>query len=125
MFTELMYETNYRSSKWHKINLFIIPQSGVFTPDLAFEVIVKQQIAQLKGPILNCIEQVIDELSKSIYKCTAKIERYPKLRVEAERLIIERLHQSQKNCQDQLALQIEIELIYMNTKHSDFVRFTK
>jgi dynamin 1/3 len=79
----------------------------------------------LKGPILNCVEKVIDELSKSIYKCTAKVERYPKLRVEAERLIIERLHQCQKSCQDQLALQIEIELIYMNTKHADFVRFTK
>ena len=46
---------------------------GLFTPDMAFEAIVKKQIAQLKEPILKCIDLVVQELSSVVRLCTDKV----------------------------------------------------
>ena len=37
-------------------------RNGLFTPDLAFEVMVKEQIVRLKEPSLKCVDLVIKEL---------------------------------------------------------------
>lgn len=50
-----------------------ILRTGLFTPDLAFEVIVKKQIVKLKTPCLKCIDLVIQELINTVRQCTNKV----------------------------------------------------
>ena len=42
---------------------------GLFTPDMAFEVIVKEQIDKLLQPALKCVDMVTTELGAVIQKC--------------------------------------------------------
>ena len=42
---------------------------GLFTPDMAFEAIVKTQIEKLLGPALKCVDLVSSELGEVIQKC--------------------------------------------------------
>lgn len=49
-------------------------RTGLFTPDLAFEAIVKKQIIKLKDPCLKCVDLVVTELVAVIRKCTEKVK---------------------------------------------------
>jgi hypothetical protein len=46
---------------------------GLFTPDMAFEAIVKKQISRLKEPSLKCVDLVVTELSNVVRICTDKV----------------------------------------------------
>ncbi|CAG2065241.1 unnamed protein product, partial [Timema podura] len=46
---------------------------GLFTPDLAFEAIVKKQISMLKEPSLKAVDLVVTELSNVVRTCTEKV----------------------------------------------------
>ena len=48
-------------------------RTGLFTPDLAFEAIVKKQVVKLKEPCLKCIDQVIQELINTVRQCSSKV----------------------------------------------------
>ncbi|KAG7280112.1 hypothetical protein CRUP_003739, partial [Coryphaenoides rupestris] len=48
----------------------LVKVTGLFTPDLAFEAIVKKQIQKLKEPTLKCIDMVVSELTSTIRKCS-------------------------------------------------------
>ncbi|KAL4709783.1 hypothetical protein ACJJTC_001237 [Scirpophaga incertulas] len=50
---------------------------GLFTPDMAFEAIVKKQIGRLKEPCLKCVDLVVQELSNVVRVCTERMSRYP------------------------------------------------
>jgi len=50
-------------------------RTGLFTPDLAFEAIVKKQVIKLKDPCLKCVDLVVTELATLIRKCTEKVNR--------------------------------------------------
>lgn len=47
--------------------------NGLLTPEIAFELIVKKQIAKLKEPSLKCVELCITELGSLIHKLTEKV----------------------------------------------------
>ncbi|VTJ57039.1 Hypothetical predicted protein [Marmota monax] len=47
-------------------------ETGLFTPDMAFEAIVKKQIVKLKGPSLKSVDLVMQELINTVKKCTKK-----------------------------------------------------
>ncbi|GJQ72967.1 shi [Trypoxylus dichotomus] len=96
---------------------------GLFTPDMAFEAIVKKQIARLKEPSLKCVDLVVQELSNVVRICTDKMARYPRLREETERIIATQIRQKEQQCKDQLIVLIDCELAYMNTNHEDFIGF--
>lgn len=49
------------------------PRTGLFTPDMAFEAIVKKQIVKLKEPSLKCVDLVVSELATVIKKCAEKV----------------------------------------------------
>lgn len=56
--------------------LFVSPwilRTGLFTPDMAFEVIVKKQVVKLKTPCLKCVDLVIQELINTVRQCTSKV----------------------------------------------------
>ncbi|KAB1259862.1 Dynamin-2 [Camelus dromedarius] len=77
-------------------NICLILLTGLFTPDMAFEAIVKKQIVKLKEPSLKCVDLVVSELATVIKKCAEKI-----------------------------LLLIDIEQSYINTNHEDFIGFAK
>lgn len=59
-------------SRCASVSLCIL-RTGLFTPDLAFEVIVKKQIIKLKTPCLKCIDLVIQELINTVRQCSNKV----------------------------------------------------
>lgn len=61
------------------LSVLCVLRTGLFTPDLAFEAIVKKQVIKLKEPCLKCIDLVIQELINTVRQCTNKVLQYPSL----------------------------------------------
>ncbi|XP_045064035.1 dynamin-1 isoform X11 [Coregonus clupeaformis] len=114
---ELRKEISYAIKNIHGI------RTGLFTPDLAFEAIVKKQIQKLKEPSLKCIDMVVSELTSTIRKCSDKLAQYPMLREEMEKIVTQHIRDRESRTKDQVMLLIDIELAYMNTNHEDFIGF--
>ncbi|XP_061081852.1 dynamin-2-like isoform X2 [Conger conger] len=114
---ELRREISYAIKNIHGV------RTGLFTPDLAFEAIVKKQVLKLKEPSLKCVDLVVSELSTLIRKCTEKLGSYPKLREETERIVTTYVREREGKTKDQVLLLIDIELSYINTNHEDFIGF--
>ncbi|XP_031168366.1 dynamin-3 isoform X11 [Sander lucioperca] len=98
-------------------------RTGLFTPDLAFEAIVKKQILKLKEPSLKCVDLVVSELTALVMKCAVKLSSYPRLREETERIVTTHVREREGKTKDQVLLLIDIELSYINTNHEDFIGF--
>ncbi|KAF6716055.1 Dynamin-1, partial [Oryzias melastigma] len=98
-------------------------RTGLFTPDMAFETIVKRQIAQIKEPCQKCVDMVISELVNTVRQCTQKLAQYPMLREEMERIVTQHIRDRESRTKDQVLLLIDIELAYVNTNHEDFIGF--
>merc|ERR1711936_285170 len=96
---------------------------GLFTPDMAFEAIVKKQISRLKEPSIKCIDLVVQELTNVVRMTAEKMNRYPRLREETERIITTYIREKESKCKDQVLMLIDCELAYMNTNHEDFIGF--
>eukprot|EP00088_Acartia_fossae_P009992 TRINITY_DN1489_c0_g2_i6.p1 TRINITY_DN1489_c0_g2~~TRINITY_DN1489_c0_g2_i6.p1 ORF type:complete len:866 (+),score=296.20 TRINITY_DN1489_c0_g2_i6:201-2798(+) len=96
---------------------------GLFTPDMAFEAIVKKQIGRLKEPSIKCIDLVVQELTNVVRIVADKMNRYPRLREETERIITTYIREKEQSCKDQVMMLIDCELAYMNTNHEDFIGF--
>lgn len=64
---ELRREISFAIRNIHGIRV------GLFTPDMAFEAIVKRQIALLKEPVIKCVDLVVQELSTVVRMCTDKV----------------------------------------------------
>ncbi|NXS88550.1 DYN2 protein, partial [Erpornis zantholeuca] len=97
--------------------------TGLFTPDLAFEAIVKKQVVKLKEPCLKCVDLVIQELINTVRQCTSKVlvSSWPRSRGNSH---WNSLPNSLPNARlPQILLLIDIELSYINTNHEDFIGF--
>ncbi|XP_070706168.1 dynamin-1a [Pempheris klunzingeri] len=114
---ELRKEISYAIKNIHGI------RTGLFTPDMAFETIVKRQIGKIKEPCTKCVDMVISELVNTVRQCTKKLAQYPMLREEMERIVTQHIRDRENRTKDQVLLLIEIELSYMNTNHEDFIGF--
>ncbi|XP_041826442.1 dynamin-1a isoform X3 [Melanotaenia boesemani] len=114
---ELRKEISYAIKNIHGI------RTGLFTPDMAFETIVKRQIGKIKEPCTKCVDMVITELVNTVRQCTKKLAQYPMLREEMERIVTQHIRDRENRTKDQVLLLIDIELSYMNTNHEDFIGF--
>uniref|UniRef100_A0A9J7YWV9 dynamin GTPase n=1 Tax=Cyprinus carpio carpio TaxID=630221 RepID=A0A9J7YWV9_CYPCA len=123
---ELRREISYAIKNIHGV------RTGLFTPDMAFEAIVKKQLIKLKEPCLKCIDLVIQELINTVRQCTLKVDgerlmtclnSYPLLREETERIVTTYIRERESKTKDQVMLLIDIELSYINTNHEDFIGF--
>ncbi|XP_023961888.1 dynamin-1 isoform X2 [Malaclemys terrapin pileata] len=114
---ELRREISYAIKNIHGI------RTGLFTPDLAFEAIVKKQVQKLKEPSLKCVDMVVSELTSTIRKSSEKLSQYPHLREEMDRIVTTHIREREGRTKDQVMLLIDIELAYMNTNHEDFIGF--
>lgn len=115
--TELRREIAFAIRNIHGVRV------GLFTPDKAFETIVKTQIIKLKEPSLRCVDMVIVELAKVIHQISTRLEAYPRLKEEVERLISNHARDRERCTKEQIKVMIDIELAYMNTNHDDFIGF--
>ncbi|XP_032906792.1 dynamin-2 isoform X4 [Amblyraja radiata] len=114
---ELRREISYAIKNIHGV------RTGLFTPDLAFEAIVKKQVVKLKSPCLKCVDMVIQELVNTVRQCTLKLNSFPRLREETERIVTTHVRDRDGKTKDQILLLIDIELSYINTNHEDFIGF--
>ncbi|XP_045739209.1 dynamin-1 isoform X13 [Mirounga angustirostris] len=114
---ELRREISYAIKNIHGI------RTGLFTPDLAFEATVKKQVQKLKEPSTKCVDMVVSELTATIRKCSEKLQQYPRLREEMERIVTTHIREREGRTKEQVMLLIDIELAYMNTNHEDFIGF--
>ncbi|KAM9435035.1 dynamin 3a isoform 2-T2 [Clarias gariepinus] len=114
---ELRREISYAIKNIHGI------RTGLFTPDLAFEAIVKKEIVKLKGPCIKCVDMVIQELLAAVRQCMNKLGTFPKLQEEAERIVTIHIREQESQTKDQICLSIDIQLSYINTNHEDFIGF--
>merc|ERR1712142_697279 len=96
---------------------------GLFTPDRAFDMVAKAQIAKLKEPSLKLVDLVTHEMMNMCKDATTKMQRYPRLREETERIITTYVREKEQRCKDQIIMLIDSELAYMNTNHEDFIGF--
>uniref|UniRef100_A0A9J7XDJ0 dynamin GTPase n=1 Tax=Cyprinus carpio carpio TaxID=630221 RepID=A0A9J7XDJ0_CYPCA len=99
---ELRKEISYAIKNIHGI------RTGLFTPDMAFETIVKRQIAKIKEPCQKCVDLVITELVNTVRQCTAFLPHACQPSHIQTHVVM---------------LLIDIELAYMNTNHEDFIGF--
>ncbi|XP_076140192.1 dynamin-1a isoform X3 [Alosa pseudoharengus] len=114
---ELRKEISYAIKNIHGI------RTGLFTPDMAFETIVKRQIGKIKEPCHKCVDMVISELVNTVRQCTQKLAQYPMLREEMERIVTQHIRDRESRTKEQVLLLIDVELSYMNTNHEDFIGF--
>ena len=49
---------------------------GIFTPDIAFESIVKGLINKMKEPSVKCVDHVINELGQNVKKSALEVNSY-------------------------------------------------
>ncbi|KAF8795944.1 Dynamin like protein [Argiope bruennichi] len=78
----------------------------------------------LKEPSLKCVDLVVGELANVVRACASKMNRYPNLREEIERIITTHIRDCEQKTKQQISLLVEVELAYMNTNHEDFIGFT-
>ncbi|XP_073449329.1 dynamin-3 isoform X1 [Aquarana catesbeiana] len=114
---DLRREISYAIKNIHGV------RTGLFTPDKAFEAIVKKQIVKLKGPALKCVDLVMQELLNTVRKCNSKLSNYPRLRDETERIVALYIREREGKTKEQVLLIIDIQLSYINTNHEDFIGF--
>ena len=62
-------------------------RSGLFTPDMAFERIVKEQIQQMQQAPTLITEQVVSLLIEAVREATNSMSQYPALREEVDRIV--------------------------------------
>ncbi|KAM9385479.1 dynamin 3a isoform 6-T7 [Pholidichthys leucotaenia] len=112
---KLRQEISYAIRNTHGV------RTGLFTPDTAFQAIVRKQITRLKAPCAKFIDMVSQELISTVYQCISKLSSFPKLQGETEKIVTTEIRQQESKCRDQVLLLIDIQLAYINTKHEDFV----
>uniref|UniRef100_A0A8C9TFS8 Dynamin n=1 Tax=Scleropages formosus TaxID=113540 RepID=A0A8C9TFS8_SCLFO len=93
---ELRKEISYAIKNIHGI------RTGLFTPDMAFETIVKRQIAKIKEPCQKCVDMVISELVNTVRQCTKKLAQYPMLREEMERIVTQHIRDRESRTKEQV-----------------------
>lgn len=98
---------------------------GLFTPDMAFEAIVKKQIDKLRSPAVKCVDMVMSELTNVIKKCASNMEKYPLLRDQVEKIVVQHGRKGEVKSKDQVKTFIEMELAYINTNHPDFIGYAE
>uniref|UniRef100_A0A8C8DPV0 Interferon-induced GTP-binding protein Mx n=1 Tax=Oryzias sinensis TaxID=183150 RepID=A0A8C8DPV0_9TELE len=117
----------HQEHTWHQVPSNVHSQSltGMFTPDSAFETVVKKKISRLKEPCLQAMCVLL----------LTQLNSFPKLRERTENIITAAIHTHESRCREQVdtlspfvrrgflqvTLLIDIQLAYMNTKHDDFI----
>ncbi|KAF3849045.1 hypothetical protein F7725_015542 [Dissostichus mawsoni] len=88
---------------------FSLSQTGLFTPDMAFETIVKRQIGKIKEPCTKCVDMVISELVNTVRQCTKKaivkkqIQKLKAPTLKCIDMVVSELTSTIRKCSNKLA----------------------
>ncbi|KNC74823.1 hypothetical protein SARC_12638, partial [Sphaeroforma arctica JP610] len=77
-------------------------RTGLFTPDQAFEAICRKLIERMRAPSLLCVELSMQELIVITSSATRRIEKFPRLREELERIAVEQIKECHQKTNDQV-----------------------
>lgn len=95
---------------------------SLFVPEVAFEVLVRQQIARLLEPSLDCAHKVYKELREIVGRIDLQeINRFQKLKYKISDVMEKVLDKCLTPTTDMIIQLIEIENAHINTNHPDFV----
>jgi len=100
-------------------------RSGLFTPDMAFERIVKEQIEQMMEAPMKLVDNVTSELISAVRDTTKHMSTFPVLREEIDRVVSTHIRESDLKTKDYIKLMFNFEMSYINTNHDDFIGFTQ
>ena len=91
-------------------------------PEGAFEVLVRQQIARLLEPSLDCAHEVYEELRKIVINIQVpELQRYYRLQSMICDVMEGVLDKCLNPTTEMIANLIEIENAHINTNHPDFI----
>jgi len=95
---------------------------ALFVPEIAFDILIRRQIARLESPGIECVDLVYEELQRIAAQSEPKeLTRFPHLR---ER-VCDTVSNLLKRCMAPTQLMVEnlvkVELAYINTSHPDFI----
>lgn len=93
--------------------------------DLPFGEIVKDQLARLENPSLNCVDLVLTEMTRNIHHCgNAKVQselrRFPRLREKISEVVVKLLQERLVIAKQVVENLVAMEVGYVNKKHPDF-----
>lgn len=95
---------------------------SLFVPEGAFEVLVRQQIARLLEPSLDCAALVYEELRRLILEIQLpELSRYYKLQSKMHDVMEAVLNDCLTPCNEMILNLVEIETSLINTNHPDFI----
>ena len=101
-------------------------RSSLFVPEVAFDLLVKQQIQRLKEPSLKCVQLIFEEMQKILLNCIkgiSELERFYLLEERILDIVYEILRKRLPVASEMVENLIKIELAYINTSHPDFEEF--
>lgn len=97
-------------------------RSPLFVPELAFELLVKKQIARFIPPAYSCVDLVYDELVRLVLNCESELlQRYENLRAEILACAQNLLRELKQPCLEMVQNLIAMETSYISVNHKDFI----
>jgi len=95
---------------------------SLFIPEMAFEILIKQQISRIQEPALECSHLVYEELRKILFHINIPdISRFEVLNSKIYEVMERVLSRCLSPTDQMIKNLVEIELGYINTNHPDFV----
>ena len=95
---------------------------NLFVPEVAFEVLSKQQIMRLESPALQCVQLVYEELRRIVTEVDLpEFSRFQNLRRKVIEIMYALLQKALVPCNQMVKNLILIEDSYINTYHPDFM----
>jgi dynamin 1-like protein len=90
--------------------------------EMAFDLLVRKQIAKLEAPSLQCVDYVFDELLHiADMSCSEELKRFPRLYDSVRETVHNHLRGFLIPTQTMISSIIQAELGYLNTSHPDFI----
>lgn len=95
---------------------------ALFVPEIAFDLLVRRQIARLEQPGLQCLDMVVEEMQRMIMQSESiEVNRFPELRDRMMEVTMTLLKNCLTPASKMISNLIQIELAYINTSHPDFI----
>ncbi len=101
---------------------------SLFVTEDSFQLLVKRQIARLKGPSIRCSELVYDELRRIATQCeglSPALARFPALRQRLSACVGSLIRKRLTPTKAMISNLINIELSYIKTTHPNFISSSK
>uniref|UniRef100_A0A7S4BXD0 GED domain-containing protein n=2 Tax=Chrysotila carterae TaxID=13221 RepID=A0A7S4BXD0_CHRCT len=106
----------------HAIRQATGPRAPLFVPGVAFEVLTRRQVAQLRPYALRAVEQVLAEMQAMVSACMPKqAARFSTLQKRITQCATRLLARHAAPTNSMVASLVDMELAYLNTSHPDFV----